>query len=74
MVIDGIQIHNRFIKNIFKGTMLPDEGLWSNGTALILNQIHGLCRKHKASGISNSTTELVGHLANDFISDMNKII
>ena len=39
MVIDGIQIYNRFFKNSFKGTMLTDEGPWSNVTALILNNI-----------------------------------
>jgi len=73
-VIDGIQIHNRFLKNSFKGTMLTDEIPWSDETVLVLNKIHGLSRTHKASGTHNFSAELGGQLANDYKSEMNEII
>jgi hypothetical protein len=56
-------IHDWYLKNSFNGNMFIEEGPWSNGTALILNKIRGLCRNHKASGIRNSSAELGGQLA-----------
>jgi hypothetical protein len=54
LIIDDVPVNNRVLQNSFRGTMLTDEGPWSDTAATVLNKVHGLCRKHKSSGIHRS--------------------
>ena len=71
--IEGIAIENRVARNSFKGTMLTDEGPWSEKTAEQCGKTHGYCSRHKTQNILKSRAGL-GDLADEYIADMNKLI
>ena len=71
--IEGIHLHNPVAKNSHGGHISTDEAPWSFQTAKDAGKSHGLCCKHKATGIVKSHSGLRG-LFQSNMNDMNEII
>ena len=73
MFVGGVKIGNKVQINDYPGTLFTDGGSWTPRTAEVIHKHHGLCTKHKSTGIVTSMAGL-GGLQSHYMKDMNALI
>ena len=73
-VISGVPIKNRHHICSEVGTVMFDEGAWSDGTAASMGKDLGLCVHHKKAGIMKAKGGLGGTLGQEWVKDMKTIV